>query len=72
MVTARLLDEVLKLSADERLELVSVLWGSLQIEDAFPMTEERIRESELRLEDHRANPASSISWAEAKKRLGLV
>jgi hypothetical protein len=47
-------------------------WGSLQIEDAFPMTEERIRESELRLEDHRANPASSISWAEAKKRLGLV
>ena len=64
------LSELLKLSEAERIQLAQDLWDSIPARsEALPLDEEQLREMERRLAEHRADPASAISWEEARTRL---
>ena len=64
------LSELLKLSEAERIQLAQDLWDSIPAEsEALPLSEEQLRELERRATEHRADPASSIPWEEARARL---
>ncbi|HEX5723899.1 MAG TPA: GNAT family N-acetyltransferase [Longimicrobiaceae bacterium] len=64
------LSELLKLSEAERIQLAQDLWDSIPAEsDALALSEEQIAELDRRLAEHEADPASAISWEEARARL---
>ena len=62
--------ELRKLSASEKLTLVTELWEDLasQPED-IPITSEQIAEVDRRLEEYRRNPSLGSSWEEVKARI---
>jgi putative addiction module component (TIGR02574 family) len=59
------LAQVRNLPAHERLELIGVLWDSLNGSE-IPVTTEERSILEARMNDIEANPADEESWAEAK------
>jgi putative addiction module component (TIGR02574 family) len=61
-----LLQELLKLSPAERIELIGELWDSIPPADLPALTPEQIEECERRLAEHRADPERAIPWEEAK------
>ncbi|KQU81529.1 MULTISPECIES: addiction module protein [unclassified Rhizobacter] len=60
--------DLFKLSVDERLELVEELWDSIAA-DAAPEPESAavVAILEERMAQYRADPASGISWEEARR-----
>lgn len=58
--------EILKLSVDERLELIEQIWATIGVD---PLTEEDHRELDRRVADAEANPGVGRPWAEVKARL---
>jgi putative addiction module component (TIGR02574 family) len=67
------LSGLLKLSPAERAELAMALWESLdepQRQAEFPLSPEQAAELDRRFAEHLANPASSIPWAEVRRKLG--
>jgi len=66
-----LLSELFQLSPSERIQLAEDLWDSVSanVGDLPPLTDAQRTELERRLDDHRNNPGSAISWAEVRERL---
>jgi len=64
--------ELLKLPADERVELALALWESLddaQREAELALSPEQAAELDRRLAEHIANPGSAIPWEEIRRKL---
>ena len=63
---------LLRLPAKDRVELAMALWESLtdaEREAEFVLTPEQEAELNRRLEEHVANPGSSIPWEEVRRKL---
>jgi putative addiction module component (TIGR02574 family) len=67
-MSTSLLDEALKLSPRDRLQLISELWDTLSQED-IPVTADDRALLDSRLADLEANPGNQSSWPEVKARL---
>lgn len=66
----RPLDELLKLSVPERIQLAEDLWDSIANDpDALPLTDAQRTEVERRLAERDCDPESSVSWDETRARL---
>ena len=63
-----LADEMVKLPAPDRLELIGALWNSLQDEE-LPLTHAQAAELDRRLDDMEENPGDQMPWEEARKRI---
>jgi putative addiction module component (TIGR02574 family) len=63
-----LLEEALRLSARDRLQLIEALWDTLSEEDIPVAPEERVL-LDARLVDLEANPDDQSPWPEVKARL---
>ena len=64
------LDELLKLSEAERIQLAQDLWESIPpTSDALTPTKEQIEDLDRRLAEHRADPASAIPWEKVRSKL---
>ncbi len=64
------LNELLKLSVSERIQLAEDLWDSIAAEpDALPLTDAQRAEIEHRLAKHDRDPESAIPWEEVRARL---
>jgi putative addiction module component (TIGR02574 family) len=64
-----LLQELLKLNAAERLELVHELWDSIQPADMPALTDAQVEEIERRMAEHERDPSRASSWDEVRARL---
>jgi len=64
------LDELLKLSVPERIQLAEDLWDSIASEpEALPLTDAQRSEIERRLAEHARDPEAAIPWEEVRARL---
>ncbi|MBL8793397.1 MAG: addiction module protein [Planctomycetia bacterium] len=64
-----LVAQVKALSVDDRLELMHLIWDSLDADQAaVDLTEEQKRELDRRLAANTANPEKVIPWEEVKAR----
>lgn len=63
---------LLKLPAQDRIELAMALWESLTGQEREPelaLAPEQEAELDRRLEEHLADPDSAISWEEVRRKL---
>ena len=64
------IEELLKLSVAERIQLVEDLWDSIAADpENVPLSESQLKELRRRLAEHRANPDSAVPWEEVRRRL---
>lgn len=63
-----LLDEILKLTPDERIELMDDIWRSIQLDDTAP-TEEELKELRVRAQRLEADPSRGTTWEDVKDRM---
>lgn len=69
-MTNALREELFKLSAAERLELVEELWDSIADEDeALELTDEQREDLERRLAEADADPTGGAPWEEVRERI---
>jgi putative addiction module component (TIGR02574 family) len=69
-MTNALREELFKLSAAERLELVEELWDSIAEDDeALALTDEQREDLERRLAETDADPAGGSPWDEVRERI---
>ena len=61
-----LLEQVVRLTPQERIDLIDALWESLQAED-LPLSSEQMAELDRRLDEMEKNPRAEMTWEEAKK-----
>jgi putative addiction module component (TIGR02574 family) len=65
-----LLDEIRKLSLEERLQLVEDVWDSISAEGAdLPVPESHRAELARRREEHRQSPEDVVPWEEVRRQL---
>jgi putative addiction module component (TIGR02574 family) len=75
MNKAVLLDELMQLSADDRLDVAEKLWdsihspGSLRPGEPFILTDEHKAELDRRLEEHKRHPERAQPWEVVRARL---
>lgn len=63
-------EELFKLSAAERLELVEELWDSIADEDeALALTDEQREDLERRLAEADADPPGGSPWEQVRERI---
>ena len=62
-MTEPVLDEILKLSAEERLRLIDRIWESLD-PNSVPVSEAHLKVIEERLAEHRRDPNSTVTLEE--------
>ncbi len=63
-------EELFKLTAAERLELVEELWDSIADDDeALALTDEQREDLERRLAEADADPAGGSPWEEVRERI---
>jgi putative addiction module component (TIGR02574 family) len=61
------LEDIKKLSVNERLDLLEKIWDSLaDFPEALPLTEAQRHELDRRIADLERNPASVESWEQVK------
>ena len=64
------IQDLLKLSVAERIQLVEDLWDSVAADpEGVPLTEAQKKELRARLAEHKADPQSAIPWEEVRRRL---
>ena len=64
------LEEILKLSVEERLSLVTTIWDSIAADpEALELTDTQKAELDRRLEDLERNPDAGSPWPEVKARI---
>ena len=66
------LSQLLKLPAEDRVELAIALWESLsdsEREGAFELTDAQRTELDRRWAEHLENPGSAIPWSEVRRKL---
>jgi len=69
-MTNALREQLLKLSAAERLELAEELWDSIEDEDeALALTDEQREDLERRLAEADADPTGGSSWDAVRERI---
>lgn len=69
-MTNALREELFKLSAAERLELVEELWDSIAEEDeVLALTDEQREDLERRLAEADADPTGGLPWEEVRERI---
>ena len=61
--------ELMELTPEERIELAQDLWDSIGPEAFPPLTDEEMDELERRVEEHRRDPSTAITWEELKAQL---
>jgi len=59
---------ILKLSVEEKVNAIEVIWNSIE-EDSLPVTDEELTIARERYEEYLKNPGDTLSWEEARKRL---
>ena len=60
--------DILKLSVDERINLVQTLWDSIAADtEVSEISEEHKEILDKRLEAHQNNPSDIVSWEDIKK-----
>ncbi|MGI8525637.1 MAG: addiction module protein [Pseudolabrys sp.] len=66
-----LLDQLMRLTPAERMDLACDLWDSLlgQSDEPPPLTPEQIAEVERRLAEHERDPTRAQPWETVKERL---
>ena len=67
-----ILDELLKLQPNERIEIANALWDSLsdaEHDATFVLSPELKAELDRRWAEHVADPDSAMPWEEVRKRL---
>lgn len=66
-----LLNELLKLSAAERIQLAEDLWDSVAADPAALPQLSDVDQAEIgrRLAEHERDPSSAIEWEDVRKRL---
>lgn len=69
MGRAELWSELMKLTADERIELVEDLWDSIGQHEMPPLTDEQKEELDRRYAEHLRDPTSASQWEDVKARL---
>ena len=69
MGRAELWSELMKLTADERLELVQDLWETIRSDSQPPLSDEDKNELDRRYADHLRDPSSALKWEDVKARL---
>ena len=63
-------DQLLELSATERLELAQALWDSVAANpENVPLTDDQREELDRRLEEYHRNPSEGMSWDSLKRSL---
>jgi putative addiction module component (TIGR02574 family) len=69
-MTSALREELFKLSAAERLELIEELWDSIDDQhEALALTDEQREDLERRLAEADADPTGGSPWEEARERI---
>jgi putative addiction module component (TIGR02574 family) len=68
-IAKSLMDELLELSLEDRLQLVEDLWDSIRDDRMLPLTVEQIQEAERRYADHLKHPEKASRWEDAQARL---
>jgi len=66
------LSQLLKLPADDRVELAMALWASLsdaEREGELALSDEEAAEIDRRWAEHLANPGSGVPWSEVRRKL---
>ena len=64
------IEDLLKLSVAERIQLVEDLWDSIAADpEGLPLTEAQKAELDRRLEEHRAEPQAALPWEQVRERL---
>ena len=64
------LEEILKLSVADRLELVTAIWDSIPDDaESMPLTAQEKAMLDERLAEIDANPDATIPWSEVRARL---
>ena len=64
------IQDILKLSVAERIEIVEVIWDSIAASpESLPVTAAQKRELDRRLAEHRANPEAGRTWEEIRDSL---
>ena len=66
------LTDLLKLPADDRVEIAIALWESLSESDrdsAFDLTDEQRAELDRRWKEHQRDPSSAVPWSQVRKTL---
>jgi putative addiction module component (TIGR02574 family) len=64
------LSEILKLSVDERIQLVEDIWDSIAADPRdLVIPDEQIEELDRRLDEAAANPGQGRPWSEVRDRL---
>jgi putative addiction module component (TIGR02574 family) len=69
MGRAELWSELMKLTPAERIDLVQDLWDSIAQQDMPPLSDEEREELDRRIEEHRRDPSTAITWEELKVRI---
>ena len=66
------MDALLKLPEDERVDLAMALWASLEDSSraaAFELTHDQSAELDRRLQEHLADPTTAVPWEEVRRKL---
>lgn len=71
MPTPTVTTEHMKLSVSERIQLVEDIWDSIAAEapDAVELSQTQKAELHRRVAAHRADPSTSVPWAQARSKL---
>jgi putative addiction module component (TIGR02574 family) len=70
MSTEALLNEVRKLSVNERIRLIDEVWQSIGEDDPASLIDDDVRaELDRRLDDYRTDPAAGSAWEDVKQRI---
>jgi putative addiction module component (TIGR02574 family) len=69
-MTAEQLNQILRLSVQDRLDLIEEIWDSLaESPESLPVTDAQRRELDRRLAEHKKDPSSGRSWEEVRASL---
>jgi putative addiction module component (TIGR02574 family) len=69
-MSAETLSEILKLSVDERIQLVEDIWDSIAADPRdLVIPDEQTEELDRRLDEAAANPGQGRPWSEVRDRL---
>lgn len=64
------MSNVLKLSVEERVKLIGLIWDSIsEFPEAISLNEQQSQELDKRLDNYENNRRGNVSWEEAKKMI---
>ena len=67
---ATVLEQAMRLSVEEKLDLISALWESVaEHPERIPVRDWQLKELEQRIEAQRKDPQPGQTWAEVKREI---